>query len=413
MRPIRVLIAVVVLALGGALAWWLLAEPEAPAAAAADDHAALNTAFVVRADEEGEALDAGVGRVTGRVFDGDMKPVGGARVRLYAKGPEIEQLECALCHLAVLDCEDPSTVKRVMQGVRDGSLHPPKVLAEVVSDAEGGFAFDDAPMGGEVVALSGQLSAESACDPEALELVLEPPLSQEIHISDFEGKPFAGARVTLYSPRDGTLLEKRVDGEGKLTLESADHLAWFFAEAEGTLPVGQRLGNGGDLVLAPPRTLIVHTRMGGQPVDAEVQITIHGEPRKLRTKDGVLQLDQLPSGYYTVGVSSDALAAAEQSVELLKPITELEFELRRGAKLLVTVVSATGEPLEQVSGSLAGNDSSATADSEQGALLILGPVPEGEYTLNLTSEGMVSIDKPLNLKPGRPRSRSPCGPRRS
>ncbi|MDP1828488.1 MAG: carboxypeptidase-like regulatory domain-containing protein [Archangium sp.] len=403
MRRLWVVLAVVVVALTtGGLVWWLMNEPElsGPDMPPPEDPSGqLDRPFVhVQTDEE--AFDAGVGRVAGRVVDANGTPVSGARVRLYAGGPEIEDLECGVCHLAVLDCEDHSTIRRVIQGVRDGTLRAAAPIAEVLTDAEGRFVFEDAPLGGEVVALSGQFSAEASCDSEAVELILEPALVQDVHVADFEGKLVAGARVTLYSPRDGTLVEKRVDAEGRVTLESVDHHAWYFAEAEGALPAAQRLENGGEVVLAAPRTLIIHTLMGGQPVDAEVDIFMHGEARKLRTRDGVLQLDQLSFGYYTVGVSSDALAAAEQSVELVKPITEVHFELRRGAKLLVTVVSASGEPLEQVNGSLSGNDGNASAEAEQGALLILGPVPEGEYALSVTSEGMVAVDKPVDLKPG-------------
>ena len=397
MRKLWLVIAVVVSA-AAAFAWWLMREPEV--AAARDDTTAQRDRPFIHAPEGEEAVDAGVGRVSGRVVTQDAVPVMGARVRLYARGPELEDLECAVCQLTVLDCEDPSTVKRVIKGLREGTLLPPPVLAEVFTDTEGHFDFEDAPLGGEVVAVSAQLSAEAACDSEPLELMLEPALTQEVHVSDFEGKPVSAARITLYSPRDGTLVQKGVDAEGKVTLETLDHRAWFFGEADGTLPAGHRLEAGGELVLAEPRTLIVRTRMGGQPVDAELEIFMHGEARKLKTHEGALTLEQLPFGYYTVAVSSEALAAAEQSVELVKPVTELEFELRKGSRLLVTVVSASGGPLEQVNGSLSGSDSNTSADARQGALLILGPVPEGEYVLSISSEGMVQIDKPIDLKPG-------------
>ncbi len=250
------------LAAAGVL-WWSSCEPDlVPGAPPEGPGAQLDRPFVHTGAGEG-AFDAGVGRVTGRVVNEDLKPVSGARVRLFAKGPEVEELECGTCRLTVLDCEDPSTVRRVIQGLRDGSLRPPVPVAELVTGADGTFAFEDAPLGGEVVAVAGKLSAAEASDSEAMELVLEPPLVQELHVLDFEGGPLPSARVTLYSPLDGTLEERRVDAEGRVTLESLDHRAWFFAEADGTLPVGHRLDRGGEVVLAPPRTLIVHTRMGG------------------------------------------------------------------------------------------------------------------------------------------------------
>ena len=222
MRKLWFVSAVVVSAAGG-LAWWLLREPDVGALTATPDDptAQLDRPFIHTPDGE-EAVDAGVGRVSGRVVTQDAAPVKGARVRLYAHSPELEDLECAVCHLAVLDCEDPSTVKRVIKGLREGTLLPPPVLAEVFTDADGHFDFEDAPLSGEVVAESAQLSAEAACDSEPMELMLEAPLTQEVHVSDFEGKPVSAARITLYSPRDGTLVQAGVDGQGSVTLASLD-----------------------------------------------------------------------------------------------------------------------------------------------------------------------------------------------
>jgi protocatechuate 3,4-dioxygenase beta subunit len=401
MKKLWVVIAVVVLATAG-LVWWLSGDPDVigpDATPPNEQQASLDQPFI-RSDTDEESLDAGVGRVTGHVFDSDFVPMQGVRVRLYAHEAELDQLECSLCHFDVLECGEASTAARVIKMLREGKVVHPAPLAEAVTDAEGQFFFDDAPLDGEVTAVHGQLSAAAPCDSEGVGLVLKPVLSQEVRVTDFEGKPVVNARVTLYSPREGTLVEKGVDADGRVTLESFDSRAWYFAEVDGALPAGQLLSNGGELVLAPPRTLVIRTLLGGKPVDADVEVLMHGEPRKLRTRDGLLRLEQLPFGYYSVQVASEELAAAEQSAELVAPITELVFELRRGSKLLVTVVSASGEPLESVSGSLSGNDSNASSEAEQGALLILGPVPEGEYTLSVTSEGMVSIDRPIDLKPG-------------
>ncbi len=403
MKKLWAVIAVVVLTTVG-LVWWLSSDPEVtttgPSTPSSNDQrSALDQPFV-RASSDEDETDAGVGHVGGTVVDPELKPVPGARVRLYAHAPELDDLECSLCHALVLECEDVSTVKRVIALVREGKLPAPAPIAEVITDAEGHFSFENAPLDGELVAVSGKSSAVSVPETEEQEMILETELTQDVHVVDYDGKPITNAVVTLYSPREGTLSEKRVNSEGIVTFTTLDHGAWFFAEADGNLPAGRRLYSGGEIVLAPPRTLIVRTQLGGKPVDADVEIFMHGEPRTLRSKDGVLQLDQLPFGYYSVKVSSAEFAAAEQSTELVEPITELTFELRRGSKLLVTVISASGEPLELVSGSISGNDSSASADAEQGALLILGPVPEGEYTLSISSEGMVAVDKQIDLKPG-------------
>ncbi len=401
MRKLWVLLVGVVVLGTGCLIWWLTFDPEVtPEVIAADDRAASLGQPFVHANEGDDAVDAGTGRISGSVLSAEYTPVEGAKVRLYARGAELEELECGLCHVPVLDCEDTATVSRVIQRLREGSVHPPPILVEVTTGADGTFVFEDVPLDGEVVALVGKLSAATVSDGEELVLVLAAPLVEQVRVADFEGKPVLNARVTLYSPRDGTLVEKRVDAEGTVQLESSDHRAWFFAESEGTLPAAHRLGMGGEVVLLPPRTLIIRTMLGGKPADADVEITLHGEPRKLRSKDGVLTLEQLPFAYYAVKVGSEELVAAEQGAELVEPITELVFELRRGAKLVVTVVSSSGEPLGSVNGFLSSSDTNASNDANDGALLILGPVPEGEYTLNLTSEGMVGIERSIDLEPG-------------
>ena len=151
MRKLWLLIAVVVLTTAG-LVWWLTREPEAtgPAATPDDATAQLDRPFIrTPAGEAG--LDGGFGRVSGRVINEDAVPVKGARVRLYAHGSELEDLECAMCHLNVLDCADATTAKRVIKGLREGTLLPPPVLAEVFTDADGNFFFEAAPLGGEVL----------------------------------------------------------------------------------------------------------------------------------------------------------------------------------------------------------------------------------------------------------------------
>src|SRR5574343_1231449 len=98
-------------------------------------------------------------------------------------------------------------------------------------------------------------------------------------------------------------------------------------------------------------------------------------------------------GVYTLSAKAGELASAEQTIELFESTTEFSFELRRAGRVLVTVISETGEPLEQqVDGSLSGPDSTVSASVEQGAMLVLGPVPEGEYWLNVTSPGLVAVE---------------------
>ena len=92
MKKLWLSIPLVLLIAGGAV-WWSSCEAEvSPGTIEVKPGVSLDQPFVHAEDGE-EAFDAGVGRVFGRVVDEKIEPVSGARVRLYAKEPEIEELE--------------------------------------------------------------------------------------------------------------------------------------------------------------------------------------------------------------------------------------------------------------------------------------------------------------------------------
>lgn len=415
MRATLIIVAVV-LVITGALTWWLLREPTigTPTTATPDaQQADERPAEFKRADrEDDEAFDAGVGRVTGKVLMSDDVPAPGARIRAYAAEPELTRLECAVCEQPVFSCGHHTTVRKLIDGIRAQSWSKPVAIAETIAGPDGTFAFDAIPLDALLYATLGNKSSEVWVDPEAetgsagspaggTEIVLNEPLQREVIIFDgSQSKQLPGIKVFVYEPYEGVIREERSDAEGHLTVSSSDPWAWAFVDEPGSLPVGQSLEGLSQFILSGPKTLIVKTVMGGQPVETDVSLMIHRQDRKFRTKDGVLRIDSLPLDYYTVTAGSDSLAASEQSVELIDPITELTFELRRGARVLVTAVSTTGEPLEYVHGSLQGNDGNASAEAENGALLIIGPVPEGEYTLSVDARDMVTVTKQLDLHPG-------------
>lgn len=395
-------IALVVLAGSGGVA--CLVWPDAPDARAEPGAETSPTneplAFVHR-HEDSVRVDAGVGEVTGIVLDTQGAPAAGALVRLLAHAPELASLECGECHSNVFECADPSTAARLVEGIRAGTFKPPPVLAEVRSDAEGRFTFAAAPLDGLVVATLGELQGEVALegDPSA-QITLQRAEAASISVTDPAGDPLRGAVVTLYSPRDGTLQPYTTDAAGKVAVSFFDFRTWAVGELPGRLAAGVRPSAESQLTLSEPRTLVVRTRVGGQLVDGEVTISGHGEPRKHRVRGGVLELDGLAVGMLTLSAQAGEFASAEQSVELYEPRTEVDFELRRGATLYVTAVSELGEPLELVTGIISGFDSSAMVDAQNGAVLALGPVPEGEYTLHVTSDRRITVERQLDLKPG-------------
>jgi hypothetical protein len=347
--------------------------------------------------------DGGVGRVAGLVLDPEGRPAPGAKVRLLAGAPEVELLECGECHEHVLDCGWYQTAARVMEAIRSGAFAPRAPLAETVTDDTGHFAFEQAPLDGTVVARLDALQGEAPSDGEQVELMLSVPRHSALIVLDETSKPMPGVRVAAYSPLDGALVERTTNAEGRVEFDLCDSRAWLYVEHPGMLPVGLRAVSSDTIFLAPPKTLVVRTRLGGQPIDADVSLTLHGEkPRVLRARGGVLRVEQLPlGGVYTVSAKAGEFASAELGVELFEANTELTLELRRTGRVMLTVVSETGEPFAQaVDASLSGADSTVTATAEQGAMLVLGPAPEGEYWLNVSSPGLVSVERVVDVRPG-------------
>lgn len=403
MKKRWLVIAVVVFAGSGGLACLFWPEADAGVAGRSDLAPAEvdpPTAFVRSVDERGE-VDAGVGRVTGVVFADEGAAAAGALVRLLDHAPELEALECGECHAHVLDCGAPATAKQLLAGLRAGAHPPPRVLAEVRADAEGRFSFEAAPLNGLLVASLGAQQGEVALDGEGETVIaLDDAQHAAVTVVDQAGEPLRGATVTVYSPRDGTLQALTSDAQGLVEVSYFDPRTWVAGEASGRLPAGARPSEELQLMLSEPRALVVRTRVGGQPVEAEVTIAGHGDPRTYRARGGVLALEGFPVGMLTVRAQDGEFASAEQGVELFDERTEVDFELRRGAKLFLTVVTELGEPLEHVYAGLNGVEGVVSAEADQGAVLVLGPMPEGEYSLNVVSEGRVTVERQLDLKPG-------------
>lgn len=400
MRSLWIGLIVVVVLATAATTWWLSGDIELPTIGAETPSTKTPEQALFERPTDEEAFDAGVGALSGVVLDPDAAPVAGALVRLFPAALELEELSCGRCHENVLDCTDPATASKILSGLRSGQFKPPAPLAETRSDAQGRFTFEDVPLDATVVASAGTLQGEVSGLEEELEVMLSKPFVQSVQVTTDDESPLTSARVTLFSPRTGTLEEFAVSADGKVSLESADLHAWVVVEAPGYLPQGQRLEMASQFTLTKPKKLLIRTRVGGAPIDAEVSLSMHGDPQTFRTTRGELEIDQLPGGYYTVGVTAGDLGATDQSAELIEDVTTLEFELRKRARLLVTVITESGEPVELSDGSLSSPDAYVSASAENGAMLELGPVPEGEYQLNVGSEEMVPFAKTLDLKPG-------------
>lgn len=347
--------------------------------------------------------DGGVVQLSGVVLDeATGSPLPNVAVRLFVSDPEFETLECGVCHALAMHCDDAATTRQLFDAVKSGVITPPKVLAEVTSDEAGRFTFTDAPVGALVVAMRpGFMFAEtSVVDGEDVVLSVRPIEGHRLHAVDPKSVPISGARFVLHEPLNGTTQTLRADAEGSVEVSSADPFAWVMAEADGALPIGRMLEDSSTFILAAPRTVIVKTFFSGEPIEADVFIELHGQQRTFKTSKGVARIEGLAYSYYLLSAQAGALVSAEQGADLESVETELRFELRPSSKLMVTVLSSSGEPVETVTGQLSGEGFSVSKTVENGAMLIFGPIVEGEADLYVSAEGKVDVRRTIDLKPG-------------
>lgn len=348
---------------------------------------------------ESELRDAGVGRITGVVYFEEPAP--GVKVVAYARAPELVELECGVCEMPVLECGEATTVRQLIDGVRLGKFAPPQPIAETVTDANGRFTFESLPLDAWLLARKdesfGLIRHEPEVEDESISLSLVE--TRLLNIVDMNGSPIPSAEVTLYSPWSGQSAPYRADADGVVTLPVREPSGFVFIDRPGFLPAGTSLELASQLMLSAPKTLIVHTRMGGQSVDADVLIDLHRRKQRLHAVNGELRIEQLSGDLLMLSAEGQGLSSPTMTVELSKDETEVTFELRRGGRLMVTVMTQDGEPLD-VSGELSGVDFSANAEGKDGSLVIFTSVPEGEYELSLDAPDCVREQRRVDVKPG-------------
>lgn len=396
-------VAAALLVLGGAAAWWLTRPVDLPSADAMV--ATADVPVFQRASADSSFIDAGVTEVRGVLVEEESeRPVAGARVRVLASAPEVEELTCPVCHAHVLECMDSATAQEVMRAARDGELKPPAVLFEVVTDVAGAFAVPSAPVGAVLVAdQDGAIShLRWIVDAEPVTLILRRPEPRTLHLTRFDESPAPGARATLFEPLSGAVRTVVADAKGEVVFASADPDAWVFAEADGALPVGNLLVEGFEFDLEPPRTLVIRTVSGGQPVDADVTLELHRQTRTFPTVNGVLRL-AVPFASYELKAARDPLLAFDQTVTPSDLVTEVVFELRKAAKLVVSVTTEDGEPLPSVSGTVHCEEIGTAIEAKDGALLIFDAVPEAECDLSVYAPEFVELRRRVDLGPGETR----------
>ncbi len=392
-----VLLTVAVVLIAGVTWWcWPSATSDLVASDAADAGLSLNQQ-TQRALEE--LADAGVRSQQGVVVEQHGTPVSGARVELYVSATLPESLACPVCGQPLLECADESAARLVVEGLAQGALLPPQPFAVTTTDAEGRYVFASVPnVELRLIARSGALGAVASESDEII--TLHPPTRFSVHVQlEGSGEAVPGLRAwALTDALDPQ--EVTSNSAGDLQFSSFGEHGWVHAAPPGYLATTAPTG-GADLLLVAPRTLLVHARVGGQPVDADVAVFLHGGDRVLHAKNGELVLEHLGSDTLELHVSTPSLTASPTTVSLDKLTTEVTVELRAAGRLLLTLLDDEGRPVTSGTATLENNEATANAaDPGEGQLLVLGPLPEGEYQLSASAPGLRELKRVIDLKPG-------------
>lgn len=363
-----------------------------------------------------EAGDGGRRTVHGQVLDHAGNPVAGAKVEVWRE-PPVLSTNCSVCNAALIDDTDSEVARQLMEAIKSGKLSH-KVIAETVAGPDGKFEIQ-APTG-ETTLYASDGSQDGwmdfGDDEDELELSVEP--MRVTHLKVVAGieeatKPVPNARLFVASRDSLRWTEVFADSSGFASVNGLEGNAglWVFAEAKGfgqqVVPLvetdaaddGERKGDA-EVRMMPARALLVRTSSGGKPVDATVSFTADGHPKSLKAHNGEARFEELTTWELEVTATLGGLTSPKKIVSLDQEVTELDLELRSGARLLLTVLDEGGQPIDSSIMLNSDDDSLQTQSTEKGEVVVMGPVAEGSYTLNVNKTGYRLVERQLDLKPG-------------
>ena len=361
--------------------------------------------------------DAGALVLRGTVYAPDGQPAAGAEVEVLpaSHAPSVVSSVCDACELPLLQCESPDTAAGVAAALRH-SKGTPVPLATTRTDAEGKYTFPLRWEGALVVRandLAGnqaweELEAFEGEEPE-IDLTLAGRIKVVGSVVELGNKPIAGARVLLVATSDGAHVEAVSNEQGafEVTCPAEPCSLWTFTEAAGFAPLVLAAGvlTGEDnvlqLELMKARDLDVFTRLGGEPIDAKVVAIIDGHRKEFSARGGKVRLEGLGVWDLTVEASASGYTSGEQPVSLSSVHNVVELELRAASRALVEVLDAEGHPAKDVSITLEGPGQVVSGETtDDGALVVLGPVGEGTYSLVVHGPEGIPRAQQVDLKPG-------------
>ncbi|RKG64261.1 carboxypeptidase regulatory-like domain-containing protein [Corallococcus sp. CA054B] len=367
---------------------------------------AFNAVAVSSGAQEGLTL-------TGRVLDGNGRPVADAEVSLAASAERtLADVRCDECGLALLACTAHETAlhTRAFFEQQQGFL---TARATVRSDVEGKFRFEHlAGVSFTVWARSAGLGValkDRAAPGEAVELYLPPLRSITGTVVDDSGQARPGARVRAVSRKVPLPFEAVAGAGGAFTLSGLGEGPFYvLADAEGFQPaVAQHVEADSQplrLKLTPSRTLEVRVLRDGAPAAATVRLRGDHLTREEHAKaeGGPVRFNGLYPDEVVVTAEAPGFGSAPRTLTLSQRVTQVTLVLEAAGRLLVTIVDEEGQPvpnpqllLRTVAGDLIRRDAVPT-----GALAELGPLAPGEYVLEGQAEGFTAAQLPARVAPG-------------
>ncbi|RKH99526.1 carboxypeptidase regulatory-like domain-containing protein [Corallococcus sp. AB038B] len=367
---------------------------------------AFNAVAVSSGAQEGLTL-------TGRVLDGNGRPVADAEVSLAASAERtLADVRCDECGLALLACTAHETAlhTRAFFEQQQGFL---TARATVRTDAEGKFRFEHlAGVSFTVWARSAGLGValkDRAAPGEAVELYLPPLRSIAGTVVDDSGHARPGARVRAVSRKVPLPFEAVAGAGGAFTLSGLGEGPFYvLADAEGFQPaVAQHVEADSQplrLKLTPSRTLEVRVLRDGAPAAATVRLRGDHLTREEHSEaqGGPVRFNGLYPDEVVVTAEAPGFGSAPQTLTLSQRVTQVTLVLEAAGRLLVTIVDEEGQPvpnpqllLRTVAGDLIRRDAVPT-----GALAELGPLAPGEYVLEGQAEGFTAAQLPARVAPG-------------
>ncbi len=351
--------------------------------------------------------------LSGIVYGPDGQPLAGAEVSLASSSQAtLATVKCSVCGEPLLACASRASVPKVEALLRSGKghLHPG---ATTTTGTDGRFRFERLSGVAFTVWASAQGHGaavhERAAPGDPVTLHLPPLRAIGGTVVDEASNPVPGATVHVLSRRLPAPVEVTADGRGVFEAAGLGEGPFYvLASAQGFLPVAKAQVEAGPqpvrLQLPRPRVLEIEVHRDGAPVEATV--TLEGDHREqsLLAKAGRARVADLHPEEIGVSATAGAESAPAERVVLQDAVTKVTLQLEPAGRVAVTVLDEEGGPVPDPELSLyriaQGAEHRVKRKARTGELVMLGPVPAGDYLLEGRAEGFRTVQLPVRVPAG-------------